>query len=311
MTAAKGKEDGRKLKRFGWHGLQLTVPSNWEMVSNRGGHESGYVALADGAAVRLEMKWDVASQRGSPSEGASLYIRQLRKRAKKSGTGITVNRQLNLASLSGKETECYDWSGGTRGAAVVARCEECGRLAHIIVLGQPGQSLRGLARTVFGSFKDHPEDDLVAWKFYDVTFSSPKDMYLRRHDLKTGCIRMLFERKGRELEFVRVSLARVLVAGRGLEEWLRDFYSPELKRWRSQAQPARWRGHEGLRLEGKARLLSNPGRLVGRAKAQRIACWHCEDSNRLFIVRHNGRHTDQDEETFQQVVRHVGCCEET
>ncbi len=311
MTAAKGKEDGRKLKRFGWHGLQLTVPSNWEMVSIRGAHESGYVALADAAAVRLEMKWDVAAKHDGPAESASLYIRQLRKQAKKSGVDIAVRRELNLASLSGKDIECYDWAGATRGVAMVALCEECDRLVHIIVLGQPGQSLRSLARRAFASFSDHPEDDLVAWKFYDVTFCSPKDMELRRHDLKTGCIRMLFERKGRELEFVRISLAQVLLAGKGLEEWLRDFYSPELKRWRSEAQPARWRGHDGLRLEGDARLLSNAGRLIGRARAQRSACWHCEDSNRLFIVRQDGRRGEQDEEAFEQIVRHVECCEET
>jgi hypothetical protein len=311
MPADAGKGGARDFKRFSWEGVRLTVPSDWELVSTRGDRESGYVALADNASMRLQLKWDAVRRDPDPSEVAGRYIAELRKKAKKGKADITINSALNLASLTGKQTECYEWTGAERGVGMVSRCDQCSRMIHLMILGEAGESLRGLARTVFSSLRDHPEDDEagIAWEFYDVEFRSPADMHLRRKELLTGCIRMLFQKGRRELEFVRTSMAQMLLEGKSLPQWFREFYATELKHWRCRTREAEIKGHQGLNVDARPWMMLDPGRLVGRPRLMRIGCWHCAETNRLFLVRHTGGRDDQD--VFDRALQSMKCCEKT
>jgi len=306
MTPAKGSGGADKYKRFAWQGIQLTVPTDWELVSTQGSYDSGYVALADTAATRLQMKWDLASEKADLSEAASRYIRHVRKTARKAGRDVTVNRDLKLAALRGKQIECYEWRADSRCIAMLSRCEQCNRVVHILLLGKTQASMRTLARTVFASLKDHPQRDVLEWQFYDMQFASPKGMTLRRHELKTGCIRMLFAQKQAELEFVRVSLAQVLLSRQSLDEWFRVFYAPELKRWRLENARIEHARHPILGLRGRPGLIARLTNPFGRRKQIQVACWHCTQSNRLFIVRHSGPATQQ--EVFRRAVQSLKCC---
>ena len=306
MPAEAPNNPGRQFKTFGWQGIRLTVPAEWEMVATRGDWESGYVALADGSAMRLQVKWDPAVKGTDPSDAASRYIRELRKQAKKDKAEITVNRQLNLASLSGKKLECYEWVSHKRGTGMVSRCDDCDRVVHVAVLGKKDESLRNLSRTVFASLRDHPEDGETLWKFYDVEFRSPATMRLRRSELKTGCVRMQLTGKRREAEVVRVSLAAVLLAKQSLREWLEEFYCSELKRMGREVRQETFHGHAGVRVDARPWLILNPTRLIGRTRRLAVACWHCEDSNRIFIVGHAAIRGDETE--MRNLVHSVRCC---
>ncbi len=308
MTAQKGKGGADELKRLGWQGIRLTIPADWELVSTQGSYESGYLALADAETIRLQMRWGSVRGKADPSEAAARHIRRLQKQARKAGTHVTFDTNLKLASLREKQIECYEWTGDSRGTAMVSRCEECNRIVHIVLFAGAERSLRKLARTVFSSLRDHCEGDAVLWKFYDVEFCSPTNMPLHRQDLKTGCIRMLFKKKRRELEFVRASVAQVLLARKSLREWFKDFYGPEFKRWHFDMSETQLKGHSGLRLEGRPWLLANPGRLIGRSRELRIACWHCTESNRLFVVRHCA--PDGAAEVFERAVESLKCCQQ-
>jgi hypothetical protein len=175
-----GKGGQRDFKRFAWQGIRLTVPSSWEMVSTRGDFDSGFVSLADSSDVRLQVKWDQGSAKTDPSDSAARYIRGLRKQADKAEEEITVNRHLSLASLRGKRLECYEWISDNRGTGMVTVCEACDRVVHLVILGRRDESLRNLSRTIFASIEDHPDDDELLWKFYDVEFRSPEDLPLKR-----------------------------------------------------------------------------------------------------------------------------------
>ena len=304
--AADKPNGARNLKTFAWQGIRLTVPSDWELISTRGTYEAGYVGLADRSMLRLQLKWDRARGAAAPSETVTAYVRQLRAKAKKSKTDVKVSRELKLASLKGKEVECYEWSADEAGTGMVSHCDECRRVVHVAVLGEPGEALRHVSRTVFNSLKDHAEDGAVAWSFFDLAFSVPQRMHLHHHELKTGCIRMAFRHKGEEMEFVRVSLAKVLLAGKSLKDWFREFYGSEFKHSRVDASDATLGTHAGLRVKASPWLVANPGRLFGRRRVTRVLCWHCEATNRLFIVKHCGR--ENEEAVFEQAVESLKCC---
>jgi hypothetical protein len=305
---AQKPNGARKFKLFAWQGIRITVPSDWELISTHGDHESGYVGLADGNDLRLQLKCDDAHGKPLiPSDTINAYINRLRKDARRSKTDISVTRNLKLASPPGMECECYEWTSDCTGAGMVSKCNTCGRLVHLVVLGEKGTSMRNLARTVFSSLREHAEGEDEPWNFFDFQFAVPKQMRLRQSDLKTGCIRMTFRHRGQEMEFVRVSLAKTLLAGTSLNEWFSEFYAPELKHKQAELQETEVRGHRGLKVRARPNLLWNAGRLIGRRRLLLANCWHCEPSNRLFIVRHEGR--EEESATFDRAVQSVQCCE--
>ncbi len=306
MTTQQGSSAGGELKRFGWQGIQLTIPADWELVATQGRYESGYVALADNEAVRLQLRWDSGHGSADPSTAAERYIRLIQKSARRRGKTAKVGRGLNLASLKGKKLECYCWEADSAGLAMVSCCQECGRIVHIVLPGPVGEPPRRLARTVFASLRDHPEDGQVFWKFFDLEFSSPADMPLRRHGLQTGCIRMAFAARHEELTIERLSLAQLLLERSPLRQWLEQAHLSALKHWRLEVSQTQLGAHAGLRVRARPPITANPGRLIGRPRELRFACWHCADSNRLFVVRHEapcGR-----PEVLERVVKGVKCC---
>ena len=306
MTASTDRAPGRDWKAFGWQGINLTVPADWELVATSGSYESGYVGLADESSMRLELRWESAPGSFEPSDLASRYLQELRRKARKDSAEITVRRDTGLASPKRKQVECYEWASSVQGAGMVSRCEDCGRMVHLAVLGLPGQSLRGLVRTVFASLRDHPEADTHLWRFFDLEFRSPRELPLRRQDLKTGCIRLLFGRGRRELEFVRVSLAKVLLARQSLPAWFQEFYAASLKRCRYTLAEGEVKGHPALRLQGAPWWILNPLRWLGRGLTIQGACWHCAPSNRLFIVRHVAPRSESG--ILEQAINSLSCC---
>ena len=306
MPSDDTSRDARTYDSFGWHGITLTVPAHWQMVYTEGNHKDGYVRLADQERARLELRWERLKEPLPPAGAVDAYVAKLRKDARKEDRELTVQRNLGLASPPGKQVECYRWVGRQQAVAMLSRCPECRRTVHVHVLGGPEESLKSLARTVFASLQDHPEDDYVLWRFFDVEFRAPEGMALKRRSLKAGCVRMKFKGLSCTLEFVRVSLAQVILAEKELEEWFRDFYSGFFK-WRTcQVEEAELKGHRGLRLRGRAWLVVNPLRLLGRRRVVRAACWHCEETNRVMICSFDG--LERRLGFFQEALESYRCC---
>lgn len=294
-------------KRFAWQAVRLTVPADWQLVLTGGSYASGYVQLADRSALRMELRWEPARGEQDPAVVVDRYVSKLRRRARKEGVELSVARDLKVASPPGKRVECYRWGGERRALAMLSLCEECERAVHVQLLEGKDGLPRSLGRTVFASLRDHSDGGWVPWRFLDVEFSAPAAMRLAAKSLQTGCIRMNLSERGRRLEFVRVSLAQVLLAEKGLEEWFGGFYGASLKRRRFRVSPAQFKGHQGLKLEGRAWLVVNPLALVGRRRIVRARCWHCEPSNRIFICRYDGLERGGDD--FERAAEGFHCCD--
>lgn len=297
----------RAYKTFGWQGVTVTVPAEWELVSTRGRYNAGYVQLADRDTARLELRWEETQRLAPPSETVDAYLARLQKTARKKGTELSVQRNLRLASPVGKDVECYRWVSDRQAVAMLSRCGACQRTVHLHVLGGPGESLKGVARTVFASLRDHPEGGTELWEFFDVIFRTPAELALRQQSLKAGCIRMAFAGRCGTLEFVRASLAEVVLARSSLRQWFEEFYEKALRRRSFRIEEQQIKGHTGLSVEGKARFTVNPLRLFGRRRALRAACWHCDETNRLMICAFDG--LKRDAGIFPDALASFRCCE--
>ena len=287
MPAVPPPEGRRPLTSFGWQGIALTLPDGWDPVVANGDYRTGYVRLADESVVRLEVRWQQAGQR-SPAQMVTAYAEDLARRARKEGQSLEMDRELSLASPPGMECETYSWATDRRVWAILAHSAESGRVFHLHLSSRLEERAKGLARTVFSSLKDHPSDEPLPWRFYDMDFTSPAGMPLLRQSLQSGCIRMVFGRRLERIEFARVSLAEVLLAGKGLDDWFRQFYAASLKRRRVRLKEEAYRGHPGVVVEGRVWLPMNPSALLGRPRVVRGRCWHCEAGNRIMICCFDG-----------------------
>ena len=309
LQDAAGRTDRagpRAFKTFAWQGICLTVPESWELVLTQGSFQSGYVRLADEESVRMELRWQSVSNPARPSAAVDSHVARLTKEARKKGLAGQVQRDLNLASPAGKEVECYRWTADRQALAMVSRCGGCSRVVHVELLGAPDEGLKGLGRTVFGSLRDHPEDGTLPWEFFDLRFGSPVGLPLTKSVLQTGCIRMVFSRRFTRLEFLRLSLAQVLLAQKGLKAWFDGFYAAPLKRRRYRLKEGEVKGHPGVELEGRPWLPLNPLRLLGRARLTRAACWHCAETNRILITGYDG--PARTAGMFGEAVESFVCC---
>ena len=307
MVPAEASPAGGEYKTFGWQGINLTVPAAWDLVFTQGRHQSGYVRLADEDATRLELRWDASRQAGPPADTVTAYLKKLAKRARKQGRDFSSQRGLKLASPPEKQVECYRWATDRQGMGMMSRCTACGRAVHLQLLGGLDEALKGLARTVFASLRDHSDGGVHLWSFFDVEFRSPAGFGLLRHGLQAGCIRMLFGQGRTRLEFIRVSLAQVVLGQKGLAEWFPRFYAKALKRRSYAVREAELRGHAGIVLEGRPWLLVNPLRLFGRRRSVRAVVWHCEETNRLFACCFDGPESEVG--ILSDAVDGFRCCE--
>jgi hypothetical protein len=55
-------------------------------------------------------------------------------------------------------------------------------------------------------------------------------------------------------------------------------------------------------------LIADLACLFGNRKEIRVACWHCEPSDRLFMVRHSAPLGEKS--VFEQALSDVQCCPE-
>jgi hypothetical protein len=298
----------RAFKTFAWQGICLTVPENWELVFTQGSYQAGYVRLADEASVRMELRWQTASGPGTPAGAVDSHVAKLTRDARKRGLSCDVQRDLKLASPEGKQVECYRCTTDRQALAMVSRCEECRRVVHVQLLGAPHEGLKGLGRTVFASLRDDPQDGTLPWEFFDLRFRSPAGLPLTKSVLQTGCIRMVFSRRLTRLEFVRLSLAQVLLANKGLRTWFDGFYAAPLKRRSYRLKEAQVKGHPAVELDGGPWLVVDPLRLVGRRRLTRAACWHCAETNRILVVGFDGPAAAAG--TFEAAVQGFVCCGE-
>ena len=191
--------------------------------------------------------------------------------------------------------------------AMLSRCNECGRTVHLQMPDPSGPVRKSLARTVFGSLRDHPGDAGTLWRFLDMDFTSPEGYNLSRSDLKAGCVRMEFRKGAARLEFVKASLAQVVLGKRPIGDWFREFYAKQLKRRKVTLEEAEVKGHQGVQVRGRAWRLVNPLAAVGRRRIVSGACWHCQETNRLLICCLDG--PAREEDSAAAAVAGLRCCD--
>lgn len=306
---------------FGWQGLRLRVPEDWNLGRVEGDRRSGYARLDDPEIVRVELEWRTAREgvREPVETLVDRYLASLEKKATKSGMRFAAQRRTRFLAdhggLKGSEHETFTWEADFRAHNLALRTP-AGRIVLLRLLSRLDERPSSVAETVCRSLQDLSTESEWPWSVYGMTFRVPGELTLESHKLRSGHIQLSFERGKEICRVQRLSLAAMLLKGATMAEWYPAFFSKDLRDLVVELSPAEVSGHEALRVTGKPRsrwrqLLRplpwlNPRprlRLDGRV-------WHCPVSDKICIVDHLFRREGEQGDLAQRIADGYVCHEQ-
>jgi hypothetical protein len=296
---------------FGWQGLRVEVPEDWELVGipKEQDPAEGYLRLDDRLYPRLELRWRAHPQRQFDiHKTLDNYLGSVRKTY---GRDMEVRRNQNLIPDNAKnatfhqdrEALFFSWRGSLQALGLIWRCRLCRRVLMTQVLApleEKSDEVRRTALRVFHTLSDHPAGETNLWTAYGLEMDVPRRYRLEKLQLLNAYILFLFSDGVRRVAVERFGLADQQLGDGTLETWFRKTYAKSLRGTffvldaTEDPPPAR------LALDGRdVRLVDrvdrwNVGavdlwdRLFRRRRTAAYA-WHDRDANRVYVVRSTGR----------------------
>ena len=279
---------------FGWHGIGIEIPAEWNPGKIGGNAKSGSVRLDDATAIRMEVEWREA--RGDDRVGLIVdrYVEGLAKNAQKEGRKLRVERGAECPGLDLPEmraVEYFEWESVSQVQTLACYSEASDRLLFLRIMGAVDESLEGLAPRILNSLTDTPPDRPRVWSLFDLAITSPADYALETYELKSGHLQLSFEKGADSLRFDRLSLAGMLLRDRSLDNWYRDFFRKDLRYVELETREADVAGHQGLVMFGRpkgrwrALLMPLPFWRVRPRRHLEGRTWACEEANKIYSVQ--------------------------
>ena len=298
--------DGITWIDFGWHGIRLRVPDDWNLGKVEGDFKSGYARLDDAQIVRVEVEWRGGRQgagsrvRASTVSATKLvdrYVEGLQKKADKNETSFSARRRADFLDdrswLEDYDYEIFTWEADFRAYNLARNCSTCGRTVLVRILGRLDEEIEPLVRQILPTLTDHPcDDDQTHWNLYGLSLSVPSGLALTEHQLKSGHISLTFQEGNRVFRVHRLSLGRMLLQDTAMRFWYPVFFKKQLKDLNFEITEENTRGHEGLRILGKPRSrwlqLLKPLPFISPRPRQFLdgRAWYCPDSDKICVVEY-------------------------
>ena len=182
---------------FGWAGIELEIPTTWELSGLSGDQKTGYLRLDDAEMPRLELKW-AHTRRKKPDLHATLdeYFKLIRKTYKK-GTELSFRRNVNLIKeeefFKGRTVLGFSWKGSIRANGLIFHTGK--RITIVQVMGRLKENWRPTVLRVFESITDRGDAPLTLWSAYGLKLGVPKEYKLERQKLLSGYLLFTFVAK--------------------------------------------------------------------------------------------------------------------
>jgi hypothetical protein len=306
---------------FGWQGLRLEVPEDWNLGRVDGGPESGYARLDDAEIVRAEIEWRTA-KRGTVMPVNSLvdrYLENLEKKADKAGLSFAVDRQARVLTdktwLEGREYEVFSWTADYHAQNLAVRTHP-DRIVLVRVLTRPGEEAPDMVARVIQSLRDDNREPQWSWSVYGLQFSMPVGFKLESQELKSGHIKFNFEQGKQVCRVERLSMAQTLLKEQSLADWYPIFFKKQLRDMVVELAPETVFGHPGLRVKGRPRSrfrqIMRPLPWLNPRQRQYLdgLVWHCHESNKICLVDHLVRKRNQLSDVADQIAHGYLCHQE-
>ena len=194
---------------FGWAGIQLEIPTTWELSGLSGDQKTGYLRLDDADMPRLELKW-AHTRRKKPDLHATLdeYFKLIRKTYKR-GAELSFRRNVNFIKdpefFEGRTVLGFSWKGSIRASGLIFHVGN--RITIVQVMGRLKENWRPTVLRIFQSITDEGEALQTLWSAYGLKLSVPKEYKLERQKLLSGYLLFAFAAKKEHFQSV-IKLAK-------------------------------------------------------------------------------------------------------
>ncbi len=279
---------------FAWHGVSMTVPSEWNPGKITGDEKSGSVRLDDSQMVRLELEWKEARGDKRVTQIIDRYVDGLAQNAKKEKRSLQVNRNVQLSGLENLQLESpeyFVWESGNTIHTLAGYSSETDRLLFIRVMTRPEEDPLQSLEILFGAISDTSAESARSWAIYDLICQAPANYNLESYELKSGHIKLLFASANNTVRFDRLSLAEVLLQNSTLGDWFREFFSKEIRHIEVNIDDQDTQAHEGIEITGKPKsrwrglLQPLPFWNVRPRRDVSGRAWVCPESNKIYCVQ--------------------------
>ena len=273
---------------LGWHGFGLEHPGDWELNVVKGNRKSSYMCLDDGEAARLEISWKPVPRRMSLEKLAEAQRKALVRTAKRRKVEIELKDKTSFGRPKGFEYRTYAWTADVGACELLARCEDCGRVILIRVLGRDRSVPTEEARGVFRSLKCYSGKDHERWGAFGLDVKVPVRFDLEASSLKAGACELTFSDKRVELRVGRVSMGRAILEKEKMVRWYERFVGKMLKPFEVTWTEKPFGDHLGY--EGSGEPWSGRGllKIFRSPRRLKVRCFYCEPSDKILAVTADG-----------------------
>lgn len=309
---------------FGWAGIQLEIPTTWEISGISGDEKNGYLRLDDAEMPRLELKW-AKSRKKKPDLHKTLdeYFKLVRKNYKRGGN-VSFRRNVELIKDEDFLKDCtvlgFSWKGGIRANGLIIHNSDTKRITIVQVMGRIKENWRPIVLRVFQSISDKGDPKYTVWSAYGLRLSVPSTYKLEKQKLLSGYLLFTFNRgKYRKISVERYGPAEVLLnefssEENQLETWFRTRYAKAIRGYGFEVTPQNENGDERINFVGQQTRLYDtvpfsPVLIVDKIlKRTRLTfyTWHCHHTNRIYVVQSIGRQ-EASEKLAQEVAESIHC----
>ena len=309
---------------FGWAGIQIELPTSWEISGINGDEKNGYLRLDDDEMPRLELKW-AKSRKKKPDLHKTLdeYFKLVRKNYKRGGN-VSFRRNVDLIKDEDFLEDCtvlgFSWKGSIRANGLIIHNPETKRITIVQIMGRLKENWRPTVLRIIRSISDRGDPELTVWSAYGLRLAVPNNYKLERQKLLSGYLLFAFTRgRKRKISVERYGPAEVLLnefdsEENQLETWFRRRYAKAIRGYGFEVTPHNENGDERITFVGQqTRLYDNvplsPVLIFDKIfKRTRLVfyMWRCHHTNRIYVVQAIGR-SDTSEELAQEVAESIHC----
>ena len=278
---------------FGWHGLTVEVPQEWNPGKITGDFKAGSVRLDDPTLARLEIEWKDARGDQKVAPVVDRFVDGLSQSARKEKKKLDVERTPDAGWLELPDAGSpvvFAWQAEYRIHALAFYSSLSDRLFLIKIRTKMDEDAGQNISRIFNSVRDTAPDGDRTWALYDLVCSSPPQFSLETYDLKSGHLRLCFQQGRNILQFDRLSLAEVLLKKRTLLDWYQEFFRKNLRQVNLDARETNVGGHIGLSLRGRPKsrwrglLMPLPFWNVRPRLYMEARVWTCKHVNKIYAV---------------------------
>ena len=206
------------LKDIAWNGIQLSVPSSWDISRV----DTRYLFLENQTGPAMEIKWGPVKGRFSHHAHLKKLIAQQKHQPQKHLQEHPLPQTWKNA-LSNFVTKGFSWKSDTdNGRGAILFCPACKTAIMFQVFNYTRLMTRETFLNMLKSLQDHRDDDQTAWAVFDIQALLPKAFQLKHYLFKPGTYELQLSNKFQSLKLSRWAPASSLLSQTDLVQFTAD-----------------------------------------------------------------------------------------